>query len=158
MLYNLTVRAKRLYEMLQDEDIDEQTVNDTLEAMEADEKLESCAMLIRQLKADETALKDEKEWIEKKRSKISKDIDRFNEELRRFMEVSDQKSVKVGIFNISIVKNPPKTEIVNDELLDKQYFVPQPPKIDKAAIRAALLAGEEVPGAVLMTSTGVRIK
>ena len=49
-LYELTNQANALYELLQGEEIDEQTFNDTLEAMGAGEKIESYCKIIKSSK------------------------------------------------------------------------------------------------------------
>lgn len=156
-IFELTVKGARLYEMLLDDEIDEQTVNNTLEAMGADEKLEEYAKIIRQLELDDESCETEMERLTDKRFQIKNAADRMKNAVIAFMQATGKSKTQVGTFEIKLTTGKP-CEIVNDELLDEKYFKPQPPKIDKAAIRAALLAGDEVPGAVLTTSTGVRIK
>lgn len=156
-LYEMTEAAAQLYEMLLNDEIDEQTLNDTIEAMGAGEKLESYSKIIRQLENDSAGYKAEKDRMAAKQRAAEKAIDRMKNSIICFMKASGQKKAKAGVFELALSVSK-SAQIVNDELLDKQYFIPQPPKVDKAAIRAALLAGDEVPGAVLMTSTGVRIK
>lgn len=51
-LYEMTAAANELYALLTVDEIDEETVKDTLEAMGAEEKLESCCVVIRELEAD----------------------------------------------------------------------------------------------------------
>ena len=70
-LYEMTVAANQLYDMLTSGEIDEQTFNDTLEAMGTEEKLESYCKVIRQLEGDAEMLKTEKERIEKKQKAVT---------------------------------------------------------------------------------------
>ena len=51
-LYEMTEQAKTLYNMLSYGEIDEQTFNDTLESIGADDKINDYCIVIRQLKAD----------------------------------------------------------------------------------------------------------
>ena len=51
-LYELTGQAAQLMELLEAGEIDEQTVQDTLDSMMVPEKLEDYGMVIRQLTAD----------------------------------------------------------------------------------------------------------
>lgn len=45
-LFEMTQQANTLYELLQNEEIDEQIFNDTLEAMGTEEKIESYCQII----------------------------------------------------------------------------------------------------------------
>lgn len=156
-LYEMTTAAEQLYEMLQNEDIDEQTLTDTIEAMGAEEKLESYVKIIRQLENDSAGYKVEKDRMAAKQKFTEKAIDRMTGSVIQFMTASGQKKAKAGVFDLALSVSR-SAQIVNDELLDKQYLIPQDPKVDKAAIRKALLAGETVDGAVLVENTGVRIR
>lgn len=156
-IFELTVKGARLYEMLLDDEIDQQTVNNTLEAMGADEELEEYAKIIRQLELDNESCQAEKKRLTDKQRQIENAAGRVERSIIAFMQAVGKNKTQAGTFEIKLTTGKP-CEIVNEELLDEKYFKPQPPKIDKAAIRAALLAGEEVPGAVLTTSTGVRIR
>ncbi len=155
-LYELTSAAEQLYTLLTD-GADEQAIHDTLEAMGASEKLESYAKIIRQLEADINDYKDEKEFLSKKQRRAEKNVLRMKEAIKDFMQVSGWSKTKAGVFNIRLTVGE-SAQIVNEELLDPSYFIPQPPKLDKVAVRAALLAGEKMSGAVLVQSQGVCIK
>ena len=48
-LYEMTAAANELYALLTADEIDEETVKDTLEAMGSEENLESCCVVIREL-------------------------------------------------------------------------------------------------------------
>lgn len=67
------------------------------------------------------------------------------------------------LFSISIVNNPPSTEIYDGLSLPNVYMrFPEPKPLvaapDKAAIKAALLSGAEVPGARLVQSQRLVVK
>lgn len=156
-LYEMTTDAARLYEMLLNEEIDEQTLNDTIEAMGAEEKLESYVKIIRQLEHDSAGYKFEKDEMAKKQKRADKAIDRMKGSVIQFMNAIGQKKARAGMFDLTLSVSK-SAQIVNDELVDKQYLVPQQPKINKDAIRKDLLAGKTIEGAVLVENTGVRIR
>lgn len=60
-LYEMTANAIYLYDLLSNGDIDEQTVNDSLEGMDVAGKLEDYCKVIRQFEADAAAYKAEKD-------------------------------------------------------------------------------------------------
>lgn len=67
-LYELTGQAAQLMELLEAGEIDEQTVQDTLDSMMVPEKLEDYGMVIRQLTANAEDYKRERTSSLKNRS------------------------------------------------------------------------------------------
>ena len=72
--------------------------------------------------------------------------------------MSGKTKFKAGVFNFAIQNNPPSVEIYDETLIPEQYLVEQPAKIDKAGIKELLKQGEEVPGAELKQTKGLRIR
>lgn len=156
-LYELTTAAAALYEMLQAEEIDEQTFNDTLEAMGATEKVESYCKLIKQLQSDVDMFKGEIDRLNARKKTAENGVERVKAALLDFMKQSGQDKVKAGSFAVSTAKTQ-AVNITNEKAIPCRFLVEQPPKIDKAGIKNALKAGETVGGAELVTNTGVRIR
>lgn len=48
--------------------------------------------------------------------------------------------------------------ITNEALIDKAYRIPQPDKYDKKAMKEDILAGADVEGAELVSSTSLVVK
>jgi Siphovirus Gp157 len=65
------------------------------------------------------------------------------------MEVAELKKLATPAATLSLKANPPSCVVYDEDILPKQYLVFQAPKPDKNAIKAALKAGESVPGASL---------
>lgn len=156
-LYEMTTAASYLYDLLLDGEIDEQAFNDTLQAMGAEEKLESYCKVIRQLEADAEALKAEKERIDAKKKTVENSIARMKSAVLEFMSVQNADKIKTGIFTVSTSKSK-AVDITDESKVPTRFLIEQAPKIDKSAIRAELMAGGEVSGCELKINTGVRIK
>lgn len=156
-LFEMTTAATALYDMLTAGEIDEQTLNDTLAAMGAEEKLESYCKVIRQLEADAEALKNEKDRIYKKQQTTENSIARMKAAMIDFMNAQNVKKSKAGIFTVSTSESK-AVNITDESKVPARFLVEQAPKIDKAAIRAELVAGGVVDGCELKINTGVRIK
>ena len=78
--------------------------------------------------------------------------------LKEYLQfVLDGEKVKADEFEISYRKST-SVEIENEKMIPNEYRIPQPSKIDKKAIGAALKGGEEVPGADLVTRQNIQIK
>lgn len=156
-LYELTTQASALYEMLQNEEIDEQTFNDTLEALETDIKVENYCKVIKQLQADAEMFKGEIDRLTARKKTAENAVDRMKNALLAFLQLSGQEKVKAGSFSVSTATTQ-AVHITDESAIPCIYLVEQPPKVDKIGIKNALKAGEEINGAELVNNLGVRIR
>ena len=156
-IFEMTVAANQLYDLLTSGEIDEQTFNDTLQAMGTEEKLESYCKVIRQLEADAEMLKAEKERIENKKKTVDNSIGRMKKAVMEFMKASGCTKSTAGTFTVALSTSK-ATKIVDESLIPKKYFIKQEPKIDKKAILEMLKSGAKVKGCELQINEGVRIK
>ena len=156
-LYEMTQNAVALYELLQLEEIDEQTYLDTLEAMGAEEKIESYCQIIKQPQADAEMLATEAARIAARKKTAENSIDRMKEALLTYMQMTKQTKAKGGTFSVSVASTQ-KVNVTDESKIPAQWLVPQPPKVDKVGLKEALKGGEAVEGAELITTEGVRIR
>lgn len=156
-LYEMTESAKYLYSLLENDEIDEQTVADTLESIGVNEKLESYVYVQKQFESDLAAYKAEKERIEKKMKTCQNAIDRMKTTVIEFMSVTGLNKAKAGTFDLSIRKSE-SVNILDESKISDEWLKPQPPKIDKAGIKKALKDGEEISGAVLVENNSLIVR
>lgn len=156
-LYEMTAEATYLYDLLCNGDIDEQTVNDTLESIDVQGKLEDYCKVIRQFEADAEMFKTEKDKLAAKQKRAEAAVERLEAAMLAYMGATKQDKATCGVFDIK-VKQSKAANIVNEAAVPDAYKVEQAPKIDKAAIRKALMAGEIVEGAELKINYSINIK
>lgn len=156
-LYEMTENAKILYELLQAEEIDEQTIADTLEAMGIDEKLESYGKIIRQMQADADMFKAELDRLSVKKKSADNAVERMKKAVKDFMEASGQEKAKAGAFSFYLAATQ-AVNITDEKRIPADYLIPQPDKIDRNSIKKALKDGVEIAGAELVTNVGVRMR
>ena len=156
-LYQMTAHASELYELLQNEEIDEQTFKDTLEAIGTEEKIEGYCQIIKNLQADLDMFKVEADRIADRMKPIKNNIDRMKDSLLAFLRASGQDKVKAGTFSVSIGTSK-QINILDEALIPNEYKTPQPDKIDKTAIKKAIESGVVVLGAEIIINEGVRIR
>ena len=147
-LYEMKQAAINLYEMLQADEIDEQAYNDTMEGIGADEKLEDYIYVIKQYEADNVTIKTEIDRLKTNKEKNDKAIDRMKKAVVDFMNATGQKKANAGTFKLSLRKSE-STVITDETKIPSEYLVPQPPKVDKTAIKKAIKLGIKVDGAVI---------
>ena len=131
-------------------DLDEQTLNDTLEG--ATNFKEALAALIRSALEDEYLAKALRDRITDMRTRLARQEARAASKRQvvvENMEAADIRKLTEPDFTASTRVGPPSVMIDNEDELPIDYLLPQPPKPDKRAILEALIRGSIVPGAVL---------
>ena len=167
-LYDIDAQIAALEDAAEDDMlIDEETgelvsVAQALDAlhMEREAKLENVACWVKNLYAEVEAIREEENRLFKRRKAAEKKAENLKAWMLAAMTREDGATdkIKTGRVSISVRRNPPTT-ICDDELLPWAYkTVKQVIMPDKAAIKAALLAGQEVPGAHLEYWRSVVIK
>jgi uncharacterized protein YlxW (UPF0749 family) len=156
-LYELTTNYLSVMEMAEEMDTD--TLKDTLESIEEEihDKAENIAKLVKNLNADVDALKTEEKRLADRRKSLENKVTHLKEYLQNQLEVAGLDKVKRPTLTVSIQNNPPSVKVIDEKLLS-DFMIPQDPKLDKKAILTALKEGQEVNGAELFQSRGVRIR
>lgn len=152
-LYELTEQYQAVMDMLCDEEVDEQTVFDTLEGIEGEfeDKADNYAKIIRMLKGNAEIIQGEEARLYARRKTMENRIQRMKEMLQANMEFIGKTKFKTALFSFSVAKNGGKQPLeITDNLeeIPGKYLIPQPPVPDKEKIRQ-LLAEKEVDWAHL---------
>lgn len=148
------------YLAVQDMDLEPETLKDTLDSIEEafEDKAENIAKWIRNLEADKKAFEEEEKRFKEKKQAADNRIKSLKLYLEDNMRLTGKTKFKAGFFSFAIQNNPPSVEVFDEALIPKQFLIEQPVKIDRAGIKEFLKAGEEVPGAELKHSSGLRIR
>lgn len=162
-IYELTADYLRLMEMMDDPELDPRTLADTMEAIdgELEDKADGYAMVMKNLQADVEALKAEEERLYNRRKAIENNIKAMKERLQMAMQMTGKVKFKTTLFSFGIQKNPASVVLDSGNYEDypEEFLIEQPPKIDKADIKEALKAGEDLGGLAHLEQTeGVRIR
>lgn len=156
-LYELSAQAEQLLDLLTDEEIDEQTFNDTLEAMGAVDKVENVCKVVNCLSADSQMFKNEIQRCQKRKKTIDNNIDRLKKSLDNFLTASGQEQLKAGVFTVSKRKST-AVHIIDEDKLPDEFLVAQKPKADLTAIKTAIKEGKVVPGAEIEERENIQIR
>lgn len=122
--------------------------------MARDEKLTNIGKWILDLKADAKAIRErEISLAERRKAKENK-----AEQLMDYMNmILAGKKFECADFKASYRKSQ-AVEIMDAGKIPAPYLIVQDPKVDKAGIKMALKAGEEVPGAKLIERNNLSIR
>ena len=162
-LYDIAAEYRQTADKLADLDLDEQTIADTLEGMSGalEVKAQNVVMFARNLEATATAIKEAETAMASRR----KAIEHRAAGLRRYalsaMQVAGVPSIECPYFKLSVRKNPPAVEVFDAAQIPAQFMrtpEPPPPAPDKKAITEAIKAGQEVPGARLVSGERLEVR
>lgn len=161
-LYEMTEQAAALYELLCSEEIDEQmfeqVLNDTLEAIGADEKINSYCIVLRQLKADEEANKAEKKRFEGRIKMYANGQKRMKKALEDFLTATGKDKAKTDKFTLYHTTSK-AVEVTDINAIPDEYIKPRrEDDVMKSEIAKAIKDGKEIPGAVLVTNQPLVIR
>ncbi|MCS9997129.1 siphovirus Gp157 family protein [Weissella confusa] len=155
-LYDLTGKYKRLYEL----DIDDEVFNDTIESLDdaLEEKLTGYAYVIRNLEADEVALKEEERRLNDKRKAVATKIENIKGRVEQAMFELGLDSAPAGTMKFKFNKS--NKVVIDDEenIPDDFVKVKTERAIDKKAIKAAIKMGVTIDGARVVESKTLGLK
>lgn len=159
-LYDLTTDWQQVYDM---EDLDAETWADTLESIEGEikDKAVNIGYVVKNLEADEAALTAEIKRLQDKKKAVVKKKKGLKDYLQSSMYAVGLRKIQSAPFNIRIQKNAKSLTFDNEEQFMKNefydnYFIPQPPKLDKKQILEDLKNGAVIEGVELQQSESLR--
>lgn len=156
-LYELTENYNQVLELA--EQLDAETLKDTLEAIDEaiETKIENTAKVVRSLESNVEAIDSEIKRLSAKKSTLQNNIKGIKVYMQESMEKVGKTKIKGQLFNVGIQNNPMSVKVTNPELIPKGFLVPQPPTVDKKALKEELQHGD-IPGAELIQNKSLRIR
>jgi hypothetical protein len=162
-LYAIATEHRAMVERLMDTQDDAQTIADTIEAESypLEVKAQNVAYAIKNLDATAAAIKSAEAEMAARRKSIEKRVEHLREYTKTCMEVAGVTKIECPHFALTIKKNPAAVDVFEPGLIPAEFMKqPEPPPAtpDKAAIKAALQDGRNVPGAMLAQGTRLEIR
>lgn len=162
-LYQIAAEHRHMVEALMSTDNDAQTIADTIEAESypLEVKAQNVAYAIRNLEATAAAIKEAEKQMADRRKAIENRAVHIRDYLQMCMEVAGVQKIECPHFALAIKSNPPSVDVFEPKLVPIDFMrLPEPPPAvpDKTAIKEAIKAGKEVPGAMLVQVKRLEIK
>jgi hypothetical protein len=162
-LYAIAHEHRAMVERLIDTQDDAQAIADTIEAESypLEIKAQNVAYAIKNLDATAAAIKSAEAEMAARRKAIEKRVEHLREYTKTCMEIAGVSKIECPHFALTIKKNPAGVDIFEPGLIPVEFMrQPEPPPAapDKATIKAALQAGQDVPGAMLAQGTRLDIR
>ena len=145
-LYDLTAEYMVLLDMAEDPDIDPQAFADTLEALGGDieMKADGYARVMKELDGRAATMRFESKRLENGYKTIERNIARMKQALQDSMIATGKTKFKTDLFSFTVRKNPASVVIDRETSIPPEFLIPQDPKIDKKAIKAAIDRGDDI--------------
>lgn len=139
-LYDLTGDWQTVMDMLEDPNADIQAIQDTLESIEGEieDKADHYAMMIRQLIYDAKAIEAEEKRLFERRQSINNNVRWMKQRLEAAMRITGKTKFKTALFSFGIQANPASIVIDNAAAVPRTFLIPQPPQLDKEALKTWL--------------------
>ena len=149
-LYELTGELLQLLEMAHDEDVDLQTLEDTMDMVEGDfkQKADGYGMVLQEMIAENEVIDREIQRLQARKKRNTASVERMKRHLQECMVVSGLRKFQTGLFNFLIRKSSPRVVIdeVFVENIPEEYLVFQDPAVNKTKIKEDLKAGKDIGG------------
>jgi len=159
-LYELNQQYRSLVDEYSNDPDDFEAWNVLIDQLtgDIDVKVTNIAMVVKELQAEESAIADEIKRLQEKKAVRSNKIERLKSYMLEGMQLAGIEKTTDVRATVRIQKNPPSVHIIDERLIPEQYYVEVSPRLDKKSVLAAIKDGDEVPGAELTQTVGVRIK
>jgi hypothetical protein len=162
-LYTLSAEYRAAADKLADLDVDAQTVADTLEGMagELQTKAANVVMVARGMEALAASIKQAEAEMAARRKALEKRAEWLREYVLGAMQHTGMTVIECPQFRLSVRSNPEAVDVFDAAQVPAAFMKqPEPPPAapDKTAIKKALAAGQDVPGARLVRGSRLEVR
>lgn len=161
-LYDLGDAFNGVMDLVLDETMDLTVLEECLQTIEADitVKCENGIGLIRSLENLRDGMKTEAQRLTERQRIIDNRIRSIKEWYQRNLDAMGKSKVETLRGTMAVQNNPPSLKVTDERKIPICYLtlVPARYEVDKDAVKTALKAGEEVPGAHLEQGRSLRIR
>ena len=161
-LFEVAANYRALAEKLHDTDLDDKTIEDTLESASGDlvEKLTNVGFVIRNIDAEVSAMKDAEEKIAARRKSKENRIARLKAYALANMLATGKTKIESPYFVMGLRNNPESVVIDAESQIPADYMreIPASYSPDRILIKKAIQDGYAVPGCHLTRTQSLQIK
>ena len=160
-LYELTEMYKNIWDLVEDDEVDLETLESALGQVEdnIEIKAESMAKLIKGTQADIDFIKSEEKRLADKRKVLERNQNNIKAYLENQLRIMEIDKVKTPLFVVALQKNPPSVAIVDEDLIPEQFKkTVTTTTVVKKDLLEALKSGQVIEGAEIKQGKSLRIR
>lgn len=160
-LYEIAEQYRQALAKLDDGDYDTEAIRETLESIAAtvEDKVAAVAAYVLEIEAEAEAIAKAEARLKARRQPLERRAQWLREYLRHHMMMCDMHDITASDKSVRVrLRNNPMSVIIDDDRLLPDEFCRIHREPDKAAIKNAIMAGKDVPGAHLERTVRVDIQ
>lgn len=154
-LYELSESYQKVLELIEAGEELEDTLESIVDAFE--DKVENIAKVMKSVEGEADIIREEEKRLAERRRALEAQASRLKTYVEDNMKSSGIDKVKGRFFSLSLQKNPPSVEIINESLIPTDY-IKTVTSVDKKLILEAIKAGQAVTGCELKQTESLRIR
>lgn len=156
-LYELASEYRNLSDMALE--VEPESLQAALDDMQGqiEEKVDSCAAIVRELELEDEAITSELKRLTEKRQTVRNNADRLKVYVLVQMKCAEMSRIKGPRFTVAIQPNPEKVVIDDEAKIPQEYWEVQP-VLMKKDLAEAMKRGEVITGAHLERGESLRIR
>ncbi|BDU83529.1 hypothetical protein SNUCP4_31190 [Clostridium perfringens A] len=158
-LYELAQNYLNLQELLENPEVPKELILESLGEVdgELEEKAENIAKLIKTIDLEVKVIEEEEKRLANNRKAMKNKSKALKDYLEGAMISTGKTKFKSNLFSFNIQKNAPSVDVIDENLIPKE-FIEFEPIIKKKEILAALKNGEVIEGVKLKQTESLRIR
>lgn len=165
-LYEIEADYLRFMDMVENGEIPEDCIADTLESIQAEleDKADNIACMIKNMIAETEAIKAEENNLATRRKSKEKQIEWYKQYLSNALQNSGYDKLETARNKITF-RNSSKVNVANETAFiewakknNESLLTYKEPTINKTAIKEAFADGVDIVGAEMVTSANIQIK
>lgn len=162
-LYELTDTMKHLLDLAQTGEVEQETIDATIESMDLttdiESKIDGYAYVMDELKASNNRIQDEIKRLQARKRVQMNNYTRMREALLNTFKLLELDKVKTDKYTVSVRQNPVKVVVSDESNIPKYFFIEQRPKVDRKKLKEHLEStGEELDGVELRQEESLQIR
>lgn len=159
-LYELADEYVLAMKQMEDADIDEQTMRDTLDGIKGEitHKITNIGKIIKNYQANIEVIAGELDRLGSKKKTLENKIFSLKTYLQTEMDKLSMDRVEDPIITVSYTENAPSVSLVDITRVPGIYWKEQDPMLDKQRILRELKEGVEIEGVTLQRTKSIKIR
>lgn len=158
-LYDLAEQYNDLIDLLEQDGTNEE-LQHMLDGLQGklEEKIDAVLSIRNGRKAEAVALKEEAKRLEERAAQFENEAKRLDQLVANTLNMTGKEKLKTLKFTVWMQMNRPSVEVVNPDLVPKDYFIQKEPEIRKSLILEAWNEGKIIPGVAIRQEKSLRVR
>ena len=159
-LYDISNDYKELLDLMQSAEVDEQTIQDTIESTGLKDdfrsKVDGYLYVIDDIEASNERIRIEEKRLASRRQMQEKNVRKMKDMLTGTMHLLEIQKERTDRYTVWVQNNPIKLSIQDDQFIPKEFYEEQQPKLNREKLTDYMKEGKEIKGVELTQSKGLR--